>query len=249
MRTSMRATGSLMAALLIGCAFFAVGASAGKTSNVTQNITVTSYLANNAAGSSTYDIQGDGLNVLSNSSLSAYYDGVDNVTSILNANTYNHMPVGDWQLTMLQSTVRTVRIDLTGQGLNGAIAPAGVGGAMPARLIEDCTKISLDITQMMAGQTIQCPAWFRLNTSNSNLYYGLSMNPGTDPGSTNVSISCVSNGGNGFCHYWTVDPPAGGPAVGELEQLLTSRGKTTTTLLGAFNLTFHFEIDETRQNP
>jgi hypothetical protein len=217
-----------------------------------QSIPVVSYVANNPAGSTAYDIQGDGSNATSsasNANLSAYFNNVDSVTSILNANTFNSMPVGDWQLTTLSSTVRTVRIDLTGQGLNGAVAPSCVGGAMPARLIEDCTKAFKDITQMVYPSTITCPAWFRFNTSNTSLYYALNLNQSSDPTTTDVSITCLSNGRNGSCNYWTVDPIGGVPAIAQLQQISTAKGHTTTTLLGDFNLTFHFEIDETQSNP
>lgn len=219
----------------------------------TKNITVNSYVAYNSGGTATYNVQGDGTNPLISASngaaMSAYINGVDNVTSILTANTWNHLPPGDWQLDMLQSTARRVNIDLTNAGLNGAVAPSDLHGPLPARLQENCTKVNLDITQMVAGQTYLCPAWLRFNPPTNAYYYGLSLNPSVDATMTNVSIYCVSIGRNGFCHYWTVDPPTGAPATAQLQKIVSTKSGFTTTDLGYFNLTFHFEIDETQGNP
>jgi hypothetical protein len=242
----VKAARILMVAAVIGGVVLCASAAIGN-GGPNQNIVVVSYLANNAPTATTYNIQGDGKNT-NVAGLSAYYDGIDNVSSILNANTYNRMPVGDWQLSMLNSTARSVRVNLTGAGLNGVTAPdlfnQGQGPGLPARLIENCTMIPLDITQIVMGQTIQCPGWFAFNTSDPNLSYGLGLNPTNDPMTTNLSIACVSNSATGHCNYWTVDPPAGGPAVGRLLQTVYSKsGKGTTTVLGYFNLTFHFEID------
>ena len=241
MRILSKTLRPILAALLVMHSVCAYPAPGGGGPN--QNIVVISYLANNAAGSTTYNVQGDNSNLKTGTLLSAYYNNIDNVSSILNANTYNRMPVGDWQLTMLSSTVRSVRIDLTGHGVTGTeVVPSDLGGAMPARLIENCTEIKLDITQMIAGTTIQCPAWFRFNTSNSNLWYGLGMNPTNAPGTNMVSIACLRNGSNGFCNYWTVDP-IGSSTIAQLQKITAFRGGTQSTPLGNFYLTFHFEIE------
>jgi len=42
-----------------------------------------------------------------------YDDGQQGVISFLNANTYNHEPPGDWQLDLLSSTARTMRLMLS----------------------------------------------------------------------------------------------------------------------------------------
>src|ERR1043166_2280088 len=106
MRMLVKAARILMVALVVGAVATSVWAAVGNGGKY-QNIVVVSYLANSTA-TATYNVQGDGKNANA-AGLSAYVDGLDSVSSILNANTYNMMPVGDWQLSMLSSTARTVR--------------------------------------------------------------------------------------------------------------------------------------------
>ena len=245
MRMLVKAARILMVAAVIGGAVLAASGAIGNGGPY-KNIPVASYLANGA-----YNIQGDGKNV-NGAGASAYYDGIDNVDSILNANTYNRMPIGDWQLTMLSSPTRSVRVNLSGAGVAGAYTAPDLlnhGTGLPARLIENCTKVLKDITAMTVGETMPCPAWFRFETGDPNLAYGLSLNSDLGFGVNDISIYCVSNGGNGRCNYWTFDPPAGGTAVAQLQQIVTTRKGATSTPIGYFNITFHFEVDERQSNP
>lgn len=139
-----------------------------------------------------------------------YDNCYQNVTSVLNANTYNHEPPGDWTLDLLSSQLRRMRMTLS--SLN-EIQPGQPGYTVPpnppflgtdllvSRFAEYCTAIGLDMGTMNAvNQTIQCPAIFRFDW-NSSTYYRVYMTGSWSapaqyaPETTYVQIQCNSGDG------------------------------------------------------
>jgi hypothetical protein len=229
------------------------------------NVPVTTYLTDADVSGAAYYIQSDGLAGPVNGMTGEYDNAYQNVTSFLNANTYNSLPPGDWTLDLLSSTVRTMRLTLNSVN---EIQPGQPGYTVPpnppflgtepliSRFAEYCTAIGLDIgTMNTLNQTVQCPAIFRFNW-NSSLYYRVYMTgswsaPGQyAPETTYVQIQCNSLGTNGYCNDWYIDPiPVSngdgtfspGQAVGRLVAI-TTRGTGTYTNQGNFSLTFHLHV-------
>lgn len=241
--------------------FLATLAFAGKPS---PDVAVTTYLSDTTATSTPYYIQSDGQPGPLHSVPGEYDNAYQNVTSVLNANTYNNKPPGDWTLDLLTST-RTIRLTLNSlneiqPGQPGYTVPPNppfVGtGSVVSRFAEYCTAIGLDMGTMTAAyQTIQCPAILRFDW-NSSLYYRVYMTgswsaPGQyAPETTYVQIQCNSVGISGYCNDWYIDPiPVSngdgsfspGVAIGRLVAL-TTKGTGTPTNEGDFYLTFHVHV-------
>src|SRR5437868_973843 len=238
--------------------FSAIVAWAGNTSS---NVPVTSYVTDVSASGTAYYIQSDGQAGPVHGVIGEYDNGFQGVTSILNANTYNHEPPGDWQLDLLSSTVRSMRLTLS--SLNEV--PAGQPGYtvppnppfmgtqnLVSKFEEKCTAISLDLgTMNHVGQTIICPAIFRFNWSSTTFYraYLTGSWGGYAPESTQIQIQCNSLGSNGFCNDWFVDPipvvntdgtTSPGQAIGRLVSFPVHNGAETND--GDFYMTFHVHI-------
>jgi hypothetical protein len=242
--------------------FLATLAFAGKPP---QDVPVTTYLSDFNATGVAYYIQSDGQAGPVNAMTGEYDNGLQNVTSVLNANTYNQLPPGDWTLDLLNSTARTMRLTLS--SLN-EIQPGQPGYTVPpnppflgtdslvSRFAEYCTAISLDTGTMNAvGQTIQCPAIFRFDWSRSTYYRVYMTGAWSAPGqyapeTTYVQIQCNGLGTNGFCNDWYIDPipmvnadgtTSPGQVIGRLVAI-TTRGTSTYTNEGDFYMTFHVHV-------
>src|SRR3974390_1927804 len=141
------------------------------------DVPVTTYLSDSNSSGVAYYIQSDGQDGPVHGAIGEYDHNYQSVISVLNANTYNGLPPGDWTLDLLSSTSRTMRLTLS--SLN-EIQPGQTGYTVPpnppflgptslvSRFAEYCTAIGLDMGTMNAvNQTIECPAIFRFNW-NSN---------------------------------------------------------------------------------
>jgi hypothetical protein len=227
------------------------------------NVPVTAYLSDTDASGAAYYIQSDGQTGPVNGVIGEYDNGYQNVTSYLNANTYNSLPPGDWTLDLLSSSLRTMRLTLS--SLN-EIQPGQPGYTVPpnppflgtdslvSRFAEYCTAIGLDMGTMNAvNQTIQCPAIFRFNW-NSSLYYRVYMTGSWStfyaPETAYVQIQCNALGTNGYCNDWYIDPIpisngdgtfSPGQAIGRLVAI-TTKGTGTYTNEGDFYMTFHVHV-------
>ncbi len=223
-----------------------------------QNIPVTTYLTDLNPSGIAYYIQSDGQAGPVHGVTGEYDNGDQTVTSILNANTYNHEPPGDWQLNLLSSTVRTMRLTLSSlneipYGQPGYTVPPNppfIGtDYLVSKFEEKCTAIFLDMgTMNQAGQTITCPAIFRFNWNGTDVYrlYITGSVGGVAPESTQVQIQCNSLGANGYCNDWFITPipvvnadgtTSPGQAIGRLALV----GRTDTND-GDFYLTFHIHV-------
>lgn len=227
------------------------------------NVPVTTYLSDSDTSGTAYYIQSDGQAGQVNGVTGEYDNGYQSVTSVLNANTYNSLPPGDWTLDLLSSSLRTMRLTLSslneiqpGQpGYTVAPNPPFLGpNSLVSRFAEYCTAIGLDIGTMTAvNQTIQCPAIFRFDW-NSSTYYRVYMTGSWStfnaPETTYVQIQCNGLGTNGYCNDWYIDPiPVSngdgtfspGQAIGRLVAI-TTRGTGTYTNEGDFYMTFHVHV-------
>ncbi len=229
------------------------------------NVPVTTYVSDANAGGTAYYIQSDSQLGPVNAAPGEYDNGFQNVTSMLNANTYNSLPPGDWTLDMLSSTIRTLRLTLSaaneiqpGQpGYTVAPNPPFVGtDPVVSRFAEFCTAIGLDMgTMSVVNQTIQCPAILRF-TWTSTTYFRLYMTgswsaPGQyAPESSFVQIQCKALGANGYCNDWYVDPipvvnadgtTSPGQAIGRLVAV-TTKGTGPSGNEGDFYMTFHVHV-------
>ena len=239
--------------------FLAATAFASKPS---ADVPLTTYLSDFNATGTAYYVQSDGQAGPARGVAGEDDNNYQNVISVLNANTYNGLPPGDWTLDLLSSTSRTMRLTLS--SLN-EIQPGQPGYTVPpnppflgttslvSRFAEYCTAIGLDLGTMTAvNQTIQCPAIFRFDW-NSSLYYRVYMTGtwgGSAPESTYVQIQCNGLGTNGYCNDWYIDPIpmsngdgtfSPGHAIGRLVAI-TTKGTGTFTNEGDFYMTFHIHV-------
>jgi hypothetical protein len=234
-------------------------------SKPSSDVPVTIYISDHNAVSVPFYIQSDGQAGPVHGAVGEYDNGYQNVTSVLNANTYNSLPPGDWTLDLLGSTVRTMRLTLSSlneiqPGQSGYTVPPnppffGTSESLVSKFAEFCTAIGLDMgTMTAANQTIQCPAIFRFDW-NSSTYYRVYMTGSWNaseyaPETTYVQIQCNGLGTNGFCDDWYIDPiPVSngdgtfspGQTIGRLVAI-TTRGTGTYTNEGDFNFTFHIHV-------
>lgn len=225
------------------------------------SIPVTTYLSDLNSTGTAYYIQSDSEAGPLHGLIGEYDNGLQNATSILNANTYNHQPPGDWQLDLLSSAVRTMRLTL---GSVNEIQPGQPGYTVPpnppfqgtlnvvSKFEEKCTGLSLDMgTMNKVGQTFNCPAVFRFNWS-STVFYRVIMAGswgGAQPETTQVQIKCNSLASNGFCNDWFIDPipvtnPDGttspGQTIARLIAVSTHGGSETNE--GDLYMTFHVHV-------
>lgn len=225
------------------------------------NVPVTTYVNDVNAGGFEYYIQSDGQVGPVNGVTGEYDNNDQNVISVLNANTYNQLPPGDWTLDLLSSSARTMTLTLDS---SNEIQSGQAGYTVPpnppftgtvrvtAKFEEKCTAIGLDIgTMNVANQTIQCPAIFRFNWNNST-YYRVAMIGawGNAPESTYVQIQCNKLGANGYCNDWYIDPIpisngdgtfSPGQAIARLIAVFTKVTGTETNE-GDFYMTFHVHV-------
>ena len=219
------------------------------------DIPVTSYLADFDASNTPYYVQSDALG--------AYRNGVNNATSILVANGYNHIVDGDWRLDLLFSSnplVRTVGITFAQAN---AVEPGDPGYTAPAnppywgthfeavRMENKCSMDNHDMLTMKPGDKFTCIMSIRFPPNADSTFYRLEMAATwtflNEPETQNVQISCNS-ADSGGCNDWFIDPvpvvnPDGSTSPGHTRarlDLVNTRGTGTLTNEGDFYLTFHF---------
>ncbi len=217
------------------------------------DIPVTSTLSDFDATSTPYYVQSDGRG--------AYKNGVDNVTSILVGNGYNHITDGDWRLDLLSNS-STREVGVTFSTAN-AVQPGDPGYTAPAnppfwgtsfqqvRMENKCSLDNHDMLTMKAGDTFTCITSIRFPPYTSSTYYRLDMAGSwtflNEPETQDAQVSCNSVDTAG-CNDWFIDPvpivnPDGSTSPGKARarlNLVTTRGSMTDE--GDFYLTFHFHV-------
>ena len=186
------------------------------------DIPVTTTIVDLDAAGNLYTISSDGKG--------SYLNGVDNVTSILTANTYNCQPPGDWQFnkpfTVKGKTVTSNR--KVGVSLNTSDAivegdphflvpanPAFWGTQiLTAQSEVKCSLVFVSMGQMAPGTARTCPLLFAFTTADG-IQYGL--HPAYSftgyPETTDVQVSCNSADSAG-CNDWFIEPIGSLKAVG-----------------------------------
>jgi len=176
------------------------------------DVPVTTYLSDLSSSGIAYYTQSDGQAGPVNGMAGEYDNSYQTVTSVLNANTYNHEPPGDWTLDLLSSQLRKMRMTLsslneiqpgqpgyTVSSAQSAFFGNGFAGVPVCGILHSRWSGYGDV-----NQTIQCPAIFRFDW-NSSTYYRVYMTGSWSapaqyaPETTYVQIQCNSLGTNGYC--------------------------------------------------
>jgi hypothetical protein len=228
-------------------------ASPGKPPKAT-DMSVTTTISDVDANGNPYTVQSDGGGL--------YFDGIDNVTSILTVNGYNGIPNGDWQFNK-PVVKRKQRVNGRNMSisLNQADAvqigdPHYTAPAMPpfwgtevvyAYSEVKCTFLNKSMLTMAANTTMTCPLLIDFFYGDPEVQYGL--NPAHSfnnfPENTDAQITCESAGSDG-CNAWSIDPypnpaPYGGRDPVEAVGRLVPHPDLTVND-GDFYMRFHFHI-------
>jgi hypothetical protein len=192
----------------------------------------------------------------------AYFDGVDNVISILTVNGYNGIPNGDWQFNkpVVKRKQRVNGRNMT-ISLNAADAvqigdPHYTAPAIPpfwgtetvyAYAEVKCTFLNKSMLTMAANTTMTCPLLIDFFYGDPEVQYGL--NPAHSfnnfPENTDAQITCESEDSGG-CNAWSIDPyanpdPYGGRDPVEAVGRLVPHPDLTVND-GDFYMRFHIRV-------
>jgi hypothetical protein len=177
----------------------------------------------------TYRLQSD--------QLGSYKDGVDSVTSEIQAT------FGDWDLDTNSSLARTVFLDFRDPVLGSSPTPPFVYGTVHARLISKCSDAGGDLRAMPFGSTLLCPLSIAFDYAGNS--YALRMNanfPGTEFG----KWTCVATNSSSKCNQWKLEPSGEhdlqSKNVAQLIRIVTVRGKTTNEDRGHYYLSFAVDV-------
>jgi hypothetical protein len=204
-------------------------------------VTSTLQLTGDVTQSTNYLIEGDGLG--------SYFNGVDSVSSIIQAANCTGGVAGDWILDTLSSPTRTFLIDLRQPVPASNAQPIFTYQYVPSRVIVKCGGYanSGGFPAMSLNQTLSCAAFVSFQWGGTK--YRLSMTSGanvqTDYSETNnAQVSCTAlSFSSNQCAAWTVFPitqPGGSVQnVARLEKF-GNGGKITN--LGDFYTTFLFNV-------
>jgi hypothetical protein len=203
-------------------------------------VTSTLQITGQVTQSSNYRIEGDGLG--------SYNNGVNSVSSIIQAANCTGGVSGDWILDATTSTTRTILIDLR-QPVPGSGAQQIFSYEyLPARIIVKCGYYAIagGFPAMKLNQTLSCPSEVRILFGGST--YRLAMTSGANaqpdyPETNNVQVACTAvSSATNQCVAWTVFPitQAGGTVenVARLQQIQ----KNGWANLGDFYVTFLFYV-------
>lgn len=189
------------------------------------NISVTTNVIDLDPTGNLYTISSDGGG--------SYFNGVDGVTSILTANTYNCVPTGDWQFNKSSwvkgKTVYSNR--RMGVSLNpqDAVQPGDPHYTAPAdppfwgtqvlraQAEVKCSLVYVSMMTIAPNTAVTCPMVFAFTTTD-DIQYGLSPAQSFNhfPEVTDAQVSCNSADAAG-CNDWFIEPIGSLQAVGRLD--------------------------------
>jgi len=219
-------------AVLMACLLPLAGA-AQRGGKPSPNTPVTSVLsdAGDVTLSTNHRIQSDGAG--------PYFNGVASVVSLI-------QEIGDWELDVRGSATRTVLLDFREPAPGSSTSNAPFEWHLvKARLISKCSQSqSGGYLTIPVGSTANCPLHAAFNYNGAS--YRLTMNPLNDGATSYVQVTCNAANASGQCANWSVAPVTqADSSVRSIAVLLrdtTVKGKTTTTNLGYFNITFQINI-------
>jgi hypothetical protein len=188
------------------------------------NISVTTEVIDLDPGGNLYTISSDGGG--------RYLNGVDGVTSILTANTYNCVPTGDWQFNKPFSVKgkTTYSSRRMGVSLNtsDAIVPGDPHYTAPAnppfwgtQVLRSyaevkCSLVNVSMMTLAPNTAVTCPTLFAFYTESDQKY---ALSPAYSfnhyPEVTDAQVSCNSADSAG-CNDWFIEPIGSLQAVGRL---------------------------------
>jgi hypothetical protein len=228
---------SLIATILcltgIGAAgFLAPAPVQGGKPNPDLPVTSTLTDAGSVVDGTNYRIQSDGNG--------SYFNGVASVESIIQG------ALGDWVLDASASTSRSVLVDFRDPAPGSSTSNAPFEWQLiKARFISKCSLLqSGGYLSMAAGSTMNCPLHAAFTFGGAS--YRLTMNPANDGATSYAQVTCNAVNASGKCNNWTVTPVTqADSSVRSIAVLLrdtTVKGKTTTTNLGYFYMTFQIGL-------
>lgn len=201
----------------------------------------TTYISDTNSSGTAYSVQSDGQLGPVHGIFGEYDNGQQGVCSAI----WTSHTSGGWQLDLTSSTQRTFRITLDSSNAVPGTNAKLLGTLYAAARIEDkCYAAGLDPATMTSGQSFQCPAIItQIPSGISGDTYELSMTGqyASAPETSLVQFQCNSNGSDGKCNDWTIDP-VGGTAVARLKETVVTKRTTTTNYEGDFYLTFHIHV-------
>ncbi len=115
---------------------------------------------------------------------------------------------------------------------------------MASRLVSKCSQVGVNYTTIALNATVNCPLHAAFSYNGVN--YRLTMNPLNDAASSFANVTCGSTDASGKSNRWTSSPiTQADTSVRSIAVLLrdtTVKGKTTTTNLGYFYMTFQIGV-------
>lgn len=200
----------------------------------------TTYLSDTDSVGNAYSVQSDGQLGPVHGIFGEYDNGQQGVCSAFWA---SHT-AGGWALDLLSSTQRTFRITLDSSNAVPGTNARLLGTLYVAAKIEDkCALAGLNPSLMTSGQSFQCPAIIsQIPTGVAGDVYELVMTGqyAAAPETSLAQFQCNSNGSDGRCNDWSIDPV--GPGIARLKESVTTKRSTTIYNEGDFYLTFHIHV-------
>ena len=197
----------------------------------------TTYISDSDSSGTAYSIQSDGAIGPVRGIFGEYDNGKQGVCSAI----WTSHTTGGWQLDLTSSTQRTFRITLDSTNAVPGTNAKLLGTIYVAANIEDqCYAAGFNTATMTSGQSIQCPAIInQIPSGISGDTYELVMTGqyAAAPETSLVQISCHSNGSDGKCNDWTIDPA--GQGIARLKENVVTKRSTIQYNEGDFYLTFH----------
>jgi hypothetical protein len=217
-----KSAGLLAAVFVITSAVLVEAQKSPKYTNVTSVIAITD--ANNVP----FTISGD--------SYGTYTQGANSVTSQI-------QPIGDWELDLFSSNLRTANF-VIGSAIPGSnpdpatrLAPAS--GSYPARFLTQCSNYTAVLPAMLPGNTYKCGliVGFHTATADYTMRFYTKNAPAT--GSEDATVSCTSAAA-GKCTAWRiqslgVDP---GQLRARLFKVVSSNKGSTYVDYGLYSFAF-----------
>ena len=197
----------------------------------------TTYLSDFDGTGAAFSFRSDGQLGPVNGIVGEYDNGQQGVCSAI----WTSHTTGGWELSIQNSTQRTFRITLDSTNAVPGSNARQLGTLYVTAFIEDqCSATGNDSARMTSGQSFQCPVVIeQIPTGIAGDTYSLVMTGkyAAAPETSLVQVRCNSNGSDGRCNDWTLDPV--GPGVARLKETVVTKRTTTTYNLGDFYLTFH----------
>ena len=235
--TSLASKNALVAALFVIMANLFAATPVWANACTGTYSSATTYVADSGSTGTAFTVRSDGQLGPVSGIVGEYDNGQQGVCSAI----WTSHTTGGWELSIQNSTQRTFRITLDSTNAVPGSNARQLGTLYVTAFIEDqCSATGNDSARMTSGQSFQCPVVIeQIPTGIAGDTYSLVMTGkyAAAPETSLVQVRCNSNGSDGRCNDWTLDPV--GPGVARLKETVVTKRTTTTYNLGDFYLTFH----------